>query len=168
MNIQITVDGACNKWKRMAVGYVVRDASTQKILDRGHRAISGRGTNNVSEYIAILTACDIARQLKPKKVIIYTDSQLVLRQLKGEYAVRNVRLRTLFRLAISQLRALRAVVRWHSREEGDGPLADKLASYRYKEALNAGNNGEVQQGGTGKHDCRPPAETAGHETSCGG
>jgi len=119
----------------MAVGYVARNTATQEILDCGHRCISRRGTNNIAEYTAILMACDVAEKLKPKEVVIYTDSQLVLRQLQGAYAVRNARLRELHRMAVMRLRKLRATVRWHPREDGDGPLADELASYHYKEAL---------------------------------
>ncbi len=160
MDLTICVDGACNRWGRMGTGYVVRNTNTQEILDRGHRSITGRGTNNVSEYTAILVACGVAKKMNAASVIIYTDSQLVLRQLKGEYAVRNVRLRKLHRLLVIELKSLKATVRWHSREEGDGPLADKLASYRYKEVLNARNDSEVQQAGAGAHAGNVAAQSA--------
>jgi len=151
----------------MAIGYIARDATTQAILHRGHRSIARRGTNNAAEYYAVLAACDVAEMLKSKNPIIYTDSQLVLRQLKGIYAVHNQRLRELHRAAVVRLRKLKATVRWHSREEGDGPLADVLASYRYKEALNARDNSKVQQERIGTNAHRPAASAAGLEIGAG-
>ena len=60
----------------MGVGYVVRNTNTQEMLDRGHRTISGRGTNNVSEYTAVLTACNVAKKLKPKRLSAMQGSTL--------------------------------------------------------------------------------------------
>jgi len=162
LSCTITVDGACSPWKKMAVGYVMRN-SDGYIVDKGHRDLMGRGSNNVAEYVAVITACDIARKHKEVNPIIYTDSQLVLKQLRGDYGVKNAQLKNLRRAAVRELRSVKAVVRWHSREDGDGPLADRLASYRYKEVLNAGNDSKIQQSGTGEDDNRPSPQTAGSE-----
>jgi ribonuclease HI len=135
-NLEITVDGSCTPWKRMAVGYVIRDVETRLILDQGHIDFPGYGTNNVAEYRALVIGCQRAARLKPKSAILYTDSQLVLRQLQGEYSIRSKQLKHEHAHTVRVLKSMRARVRWHPREDGDGPMADKLASYKHKEVPN--------------------------------
>lgn len=56
----------------------------------------GIRTNNQAEYQALLMALQYARELKVPEVICHLDSELVVRQLKGQYAVRDEKLRELF------------------------------------------------------------------------
>lgn len=53
-------------------------------------------TNNQAEYHALLMALQYAQELKVPEVICHLDSELVARQLKGQYAVRNKELYKLF------------------------------------------------------------------------
>ena len=151
MNIEVTVDGS-SRWRKMYAGIIIRNADTREILEQRHVAL-GRGTNNRAEYLAMIHGCDYASAYPHKSVIFYTDSQLVLRQVKGEYQVKNKDLRVLHRQLVERLKRLKAILRWHRRDEGDGPIADKLASSDYKEILHANHN-RVDQGGTGKNDTR--------------
>ncbi len=55
----------------------------------------GRQDNNVAEYVALLEALQCARTLKATALHVYSDSQVVVRQMQGEYACRSPRLYSL-------------------------------------------------------------------------
>src|SRR6202045_1441925 len=55
----------------------------------------GRQDNNVAEYVALLEALQCALALKAKKLHVYSDSQVVVRQMNGEYICRSPRLYSL-------------------------------------------------------------------------
>src|SRR4051794_32458707 len=76
------------------IGIVVRAADGTALVTLG-RCI-GRATNNVAEYKALITALEEAKKLGAKKIIIRGDSELIIRQMKGEYRVKNPDLRQLY------------------------------------------------------------------------
>ena len=55
----------------------------------------GRHDNNVAEYVALLEALQYALDLKAKALHVFSDSEVVVRQMKGEYACRSPRLYSL-------------------------------------------------------------------------
>jgi ribonuclease HI len=55
----------------------------------------GRQDNNVAEYVALLEALQCAQMLKARALHVYSDSQVVVRQMQGEYACRSPRLYSL-------------------------------------------------------------------------
>ena len=55
----------------------------------------GRQDNNVAEYVALLEALQCAMTLKASKLHVYSDSQVVVRQMTGEYTCRSPRLYSL-------------------------------------------------------------------------
>lgn len=55
----------------------------------------GRQDNNVAEYLALLEALQCAVALKARKLHVYSDSQVVVRQMQGEYTCRSPRLYSL-------------------------------------------------------------------------
>src|ERR1017187_5034363 len=52
----------------------------------------GRQDNNVAEYVALMEALQCALSLKAKALHVYSDSQVVVRQMRGEYTCRSSRL----------------------------------------------------------------------------
>ncbi len=56
----------------------------------------GKRTNNEAEYEALLAALELARGLTRGRVDCFLDSELVVRQLRGEYRIRSPRLRSLW------------------------------------------------------------------------
>ncbi len=56
----------------------------------------GLRTNNQAEYEALIMALEAALSLGAEEVTCYLDSQLVTKQLRGEYAVKNPELRQLW------------------------------------------------------------------------
>ena len=56
----------------------------------------GETTNNVAEYRAVIRGLEEAKTLQVQKVVVATDSQLLVRQILGQYKVKNEGLRPLF------------------------------------------------------------------------
>lgn len=57
----------------------------------------GEGTNNMAEYTAVIRALEYAKEIGEKEVHLRSDSQLLVRQLSGEYKTRDPKLRILKR-----------------------------------------------------------------------
>ncbi len=74
------------------IGIVIEAGNGQKI--RVAKWI-GHQDNNVAEYVALLEALQLALALKAKVLQVFSDSQVVVRQMTGEYACRSPRLYSL-------------------------------------------------------------------------
>src|SRR5215207_11571468 len=59
----------------------------------------GRATNNVAEYKALITGLEKAKELGAKKLIIRGDSELIIKQMKGEYRVKHPDMKALYPVA---------------------------------------------------------------------
>jgi len=70
-----------------------------------HAQLLGRTTNNVAEYRALLLGLERARELGASEVEVIGDSELIAKQVLGEYKVKNEALRPLHREATAALRA---------------------------------------------------------------
>ena len=57
----------------------------------------GTHTNNQAEYYALIAGLETAAALKPNEVVCHTDSELMAKQLKGEFVVNNPILKQLWR-----------------------------------------------------------------------
>lgn len=87
----------------------------------------GIATNNVAEYTALLKALEEARRLKAEEVEVYTDSELLARQIGGTYAVRSPRLYPFYQQAKAELASFRSYRVTHIAREENG-RADALAN----------------------------------------
>ena len=56
----------------------------------------GTATNNVAEYTALVRALGKAAELGAKRLLIHSDSELLVKQMNGEYRVKNESLKELF------------------------------------------------------------------------
>lgn len=77
-----------------AIGVIVRDDG--EILTRYSAKIGKFVTNNVAEYEGLIKALELAGEHSDKEVTCYLDSELIVKQLLGEYRVRNPVLLRLF------------------------------------------------------------------------
>jgi len=84
-----------------AAGFILNNSSGAQL--EGKAFFIGQATNNVAEYAAVIKALETARQLQAKKLIVFSDSELLVRQINGQYKVKNEGLRPLFRQAIELL-----------------------------------------------------------------
>ncbi|HEX3324784.1 MAG TPA: ribonuclease HI family protein [Solirubrobacterales bacterium] len=114
-----------------AIAAVVRDANGEVLQEKGETI--GRATNNIAEYRALLLGIELAAALGPGELELVGDSELIVRQIKGEYKVKDPALRELYAQA---KRALEPFERWsirHVRREQNAD-ADRLVN----EALDGG------------------------------
>ncbi len=78
-----------------AIGFLIL-SETGQILMVKSRYLGSR-TNNQAEYEAIIEALETALALHAKEVTCHLDSQLVVKQITGEYQVKNAALRKLWK-----------------------------------------------------------------------
>ncbi|KKO00750.1 hypothetical protein LCGC14_0125240 [marine sediment metagenome] len=109
-----------------AAGVVIRDREDGVVLFQGGYFL-GDATNNVAEYTALLKGLARAAELAPEAIEVFSDSELLVRQMNGEYRVRNTRLRELFHKANTLCRDLRQVSFNHIRRE-QNTQADALVN----------------------------------------
>jgi ribonuclease HI len=69
------------------VGIVLRAADGTALVALGRYI--GRATNNVAEYRALILGLEKARELGAGKLLVQGDSELIIRQMKGEYRVKH-------------------------------------------------------------------------------
>src|SRR3989338_3937613 len=70
-----------------AYGYVLRDPDGTVIAKEGKTI--GKGTNNAAEYQGVIAGLRRAKGLKAVPLACYLDSELVVKQLNGEYKVKD-------------------------------------------------------------------------------
>ena len=80
-----------------AAGFVLTDTSGSRL--QAEAFFLGRTTNNVAEYTAIIKALEAAKQMGGKRVTVFSDSELLVRQLNGQYKVKSEQVRPLYRQA---------------------------------------------------------------------
>ena len=135
MKLVVNVDGgARGNPGPAAVAAVATDDEGQVVGERN--AYIGEATNNVAEYRALLLGLELARELGADEVEVINDSELVARQIGGEYKVKHAGLKPLFIEAMRTLREFDAwAVRSVRREQNE--RADELVNEALDEALSA-------------------------------
>ena len=108
-----------------AVAAVVSTPAGEVLEERGEAI--GVATNNVAEYRALLLAIERARALGATEAELIGDSELIVRQVRGEYKVKDAGLRPLHAAA---LEALGGLERWSIRNvpRADNAAADGLVN----------------------------------------
>lgn len=87
----------------------------------------GSATNNVAEYAGLIAALTYAAQSKVERLELFSDSQLLVRQLEGTYRVKARHLLPLFHKAMQLRRQIPAVVVQHVRRS-ENHDADRVAN----------------------------------------
>jgi ribonuclease HI/predicted RNA-binding Zn-ribbon protein involved in translation (DUF1610 family) len=107
------------------IGVVVRAADGTPLVTLGR--FLGKCTNNVAEYRALITAMEEARKLGARKIIIRGDSELIIKQMKGEYRVKHPDMKALYDEAQNLVGKFeQAKIEHNLRHKNE--LADKLAN----------------------------------------
>ena len=117
-----------------AVGAVASTPAGAPLAERG--AYIGEATNNVAEYRAVLLGLELARELGARDVEVVNDSELVARQIGGQYKVKHPGLRPLH---AEVMEALRGFDRWSVRNvpRAGNARADELVNAALDEAVGA-------------------------------
>jgi ribonuclease HI len=113
-----------------AYGYVIEDEHGETIAAHGEAI--GVATNNVAEYSALLAGLDRAAELGVTELDVVSDSELMVRQMLGQYKVKNEALRELWEEAGRKARRIPRVAYRNVRREHN-----KLADALVNEALDA-------------------------------
>ncbi|MGZ3606170.1 MAG: ribonuclease HI family protein, partial [Thermodesulfobacteriota bacterium] len=110
---------------RAGAGIWMMDGEGRKVSEVSRYL--GHKTNNQAEYWALLLGLREAKRLGGKTLHIFTDSELVERQIKGVYRVRDSNLKALHRTVQENLKAFSSVeIESIPREENKE--ADRLAN----------------------------------------
>ncbi len=108
MQVVVHVDGgARGNPGPAAIGAVVSSPDGDELL--AESAYIGETTNNVAEYRGLLLGLELARRLGAAEVEVINDSELVARQIGGQYKVKHAGLKPLF---LETMRELRGFDRW--------------------------------------------------------
>ena len=113
-----------------AYGYVL-EAEDGTVL-AAHGETIGVATNNVAEYRALVAGLEKAAELGVEELEVVSDSELLVKQMRGEYKVKNPALRELNAAAEALAAGFRKVTYTAVRREHN-ELADRLVN----EALDA-------------------------------
>jgi ribonuclease HI len=113
-------------------GAVVKDAKGEVIAEL--KQALGKATNNVAEYKGLLLGLRKAKELGAREVEVRADSELMIRQINGKYAVRNEGLKPLYNEALA---ILNSFAKWNAehvpREEN--ALADEMSNRAIDEEM---------------------------------
>ncbi|HWB21734.1 MAG TPA: ribonuclease HI family protein [Gaiellaceae bacterium] len=98
-----------------AYGFVLEDEDGTVFASRGEAI--GIATNNVAEYSALVAGLETAIQLGVTELEVVSDSELLVKQMRGEYKIKNEALRELSLQASRLGRQLDSVEYRHVRRE---------------------------------------------------
>ena len=131
MKAKLFTDGGSRGNPGPAAYAFVLEAEDGTVLDSRGEAI-GVATNNVAEYAALVAGLERAVEAGVDELEVVSDSELLVKQMRGEYRVKNKGLQDLFLDASRHARKIRRVTYTAVRREHN-ELADSLVN----EALDA-------------------------------
>lgn len=133
MKVVVHVDGgARGNPGPAAVAALAYSPDGEQLAERNE--FIGEATNNVAEYRALLLGLELARELGATEIEVVGDSELVARQIGGEYKVKHAGLRPLY---LEAMRALRDFESWAVRpvRREHNARADELVNEALDRAL---------------------------------
>lgn len=127
--LEIFIDGASRGNPGEASIAVIINSGGERIREVAR--LIGHATNNVAEYQALQCALEQALELQAESLKIFTDSELLYRQMIGEYQIKNEQLKVIFetiqKLAANfQMLEIKHIPREQNKE------ADRLANSVFK------------------------------------
>ena len=126
MKAKLFTDGGSRGNPGPAAYAFVLEAEDGTVLDARGEAI-GVATNNVAEYSALVAGLSRALEAGIRELEVRSDSELMVKQMRGEYRVKNKDLQSLFLDASRAAREIGRVTYTHVRREHN-ELADRLVN----------------------------------------
>jgi len=126
VNVRLFTDGGARGNPGPAAAAYVLEAEDGTVLAAEGEAI-GTATNNVAEYRALLAGLEKAAELGLDRVEVVSDSELLVKQMRGEYKVKNKALQDLFLEASRLARSIHRVTYTGVRRQHN-ELADSLVN----------------------------------------
>ena len=122
--VEIYIDGGSRGNPGPAgIGVVILDERGKKIKDIAKYI--GETTNNIAEYNALLYGLEEALIIRADEILINMDSELVAKQLSGDYRVKDSNIKPLFERALNMLKSFKGFEIKHIKREKNKE-ADKL------------------------------------------
>jgi ribonuclease HI len=121
-----------------AAGVVISDKQGKTLFARGY--FLGKTTNNVAEYEGVLRSLSAAANLGGTQLEICCDSELVVKQINGEFRVKNAKLRPLYQQIMRQLADFDQTTVRHVYRE-DNTDADALVNAALDEGADVDESG---------------------------
>jgi ribonuclease HI len=131
--LRVFSDGAARGNPGLAGAGAVVTTPDGKVLARRGRFL-GKTTNNVAEYQGLILGLQAAQELGAREVEVRADSQLLIRQLKGEYAVKHAGLKPLHAEALRLLVSFDRYTLQHVPRE-ENALADEMSNRAIDEEM---------------------------------
>ncbi len=131
----LRTDGASRGNPGHAASGVVVERTDGTLVARGKQYL-GVMTNNQAEYRALIAGLKAVARYAPTAVTVYMDSELIVKQMNGQYRVRDEALRSLYEEARAAAKQLPLVTITHVLR-GKNALADKLANEALDEQAKA-------------------------------
>ncbi len=109
-----------------AYGVVVKDRSDNIIYKKGQKI--GKATNNQAEYEGLIAGLKwlVENRLQPRKIDFYLDSRLVVNQMQGNFKVKSVNIRPLWRRAKSFADQIKGKISYHHIPREKNTQADTM------------------------------------------
>lgn len=124
MKYKIFTDGASSgNPGPSGYGYIILDENDNVV--RSASKFIGHSTNNIAEYLGLYNALKDVSDLDPDFIEIFLDSELIVKQIKGEYKVRNEKLKEIYIKIVEILKNYNYTITHISRQLNKD--ADKLA-----------------------------------------
>jgi ribonuclease HI len=136
--IEVWTDGLCepiNPGGTGCAGYIIK--KNGKIVEKCSESLGASRdmTNNVAEYSALIRALQTVRKLglDQEKILVRSDSKLLVSQMKGEWKVKGARIVLLHSKAAELTKGLDIDFQWIPREENEE--ADRLCRLAYESVV---------------------------------
>ncbi|MHC4558506.1 MAG: phosphoribosylglycinamide formyltransferase [Planctomycetota bacterium] len=118
-----------------AAGFTLSDSAGTQLQAKA--LLIGQTTNNVAEYTSLVKAAEAAKQIGAEQLTVFSDSELVVKQINGQYKVKSEQIRPLFQQAVVLLGQFKNWKVQHITRE-----KNKQADSLVNQALNLGHNVE--------------------------
>jgi formyltetrahydrofolate-dependent phosphoribosylglycinamide formyltransferase len=124
-----------------AAGFVLNDSSGTQLQAKAY--VIGRTTNNVAEYTSLIRALEAARKFGAEQLVAFSDSELLVKQINGQYRVKSKLIKPFYEQAAILLDGFKSwKVRHITRDK------NKQADSLVNQALDAGHDIEAKRKST--------------------
>ena len=121
-----------------AAGFTLNDPGGTQLQAKAY--ILGRATNNVAEYTSLVRALEAAKEIGAEQIVVFSDSELLVKQINGQYRVKSELIKPLCEQSINLLGRFKSwKVRHITRDK------NKQADSLVNQALDAGHDIEVDR-----------------------
>ncbi|MFC1569952.1 ribonuclease HI family protein [bacterium] len=126
MKLIAYIDGSClGNPGESGFGVILLDEKGNTVASLGRYI--GQGTNNIAEYHGLLGAIDLAASFNATSLQVYSDSELLVKQMNGEYRIKQPHLVDLYKQIRNALGRTKLMLDIQHVPRAENKIADGLA-----------------------------------------